>query len=97
MKKTFPLQATGKEDARVRDKIRHELNKYVRRERNKPLPAGFDQWNMECKVGVTEAAANVLPLKEVGNAIDKIAADGGKEVFVEIVAMAAMRTFNRLK
>ncbi len=41
MKKNFPLKAPGKEDARVRDKIRHEINKYVRRERKKTVPEGF--------------------------------------------------------
>ena len=45
MKKTFPLQAPGKDDARVRDKIRHEVNKYVRRSRRKELPEGFAQWD----------------------------------------------------
>jgi len=95
MKKTFPLQAPGKDDARVRDKIRHELNKYVRRERKKKLPEGFEEWNLTCKVGANAAAATELPLKEVGAAIDQVAAGGGTEVYVEIVAVAGHRKFNR--
>ncbi len=96
MKKTFPLQAPGKDDARVRDKIRHEINKYVRRERNKKLPDGFDQWNLDCRVGASDSSAEVLPFKEVGGAIDRVAATGAKQVFVEITAVAAPRTFRRL-
>lgn len=95
MKKTFPLQAAGKDDARVRDKIRHELNKYVRRERKKKLPEGFEEWNLTCKVGASAAAAAALPLKEVGSAIDQVAAAGATEVYVEIVAVAGHRTFTR--
>jgi hypothetical protein len=95
MKKTFPLKAPGKDDARVRDKIRHELNKYVRRERKKPLPEGFDLWNLSCKVGASPESAEALPLKEVGGAIDKVAEAGATEVHVEIVAAAGHRTFNR--
>ncbi len=95
MKKTFSLQAAGKEDARVRDKIRHEINKYVRRERKKAVPEGFDLWNLNCKVGASAESAEALPLKEVGDAIDRVAADGATAVFVEIVAVAGHRTFKR--
>ncbi len=95
MKKTFPLKAPGKDDARVRDKIRHELNKYVRRERMKTLPEGFDLWNLTCKVGASAASAEARPLKEVGGAIDQVALAGAAEVYVEIVAVAGHRTFNR--
>lgn len=95
MKKTFPLKAPGQDDARVRDKIRHEINKYVRRERRKEVPEGFDLWNLACKVGATAAAAETLPLKEVGGAIDAVAQTGATEVYVEVVAAAGHRTFNR--
>src|SRR5882757_6006273 len=95
MKKNFLLKAAGKEDARVRDKIRHEINKYVRREWKKTVPEGFDLWNLNCKVGASAASAEALPLKEVGGAIDKVAAAGAESVFVEIVAVAGHRTFKR--
>ena len=95
MKKTFPLKAAGKDDARVRDKIRHEVNKYVRRERLKKPPEGFDLWNLTCKVGASAEAAEALPLKEVGAAIDAVAQAGATQVYVEIVAVAGHRTFSR--
>ncbi len=95
MKKIFPLKAPGKDDARVRDKIRHELNKYIRRERKKTLPEGFDLWNLDCKVGADATNAETLPPKEVGGAIDRVALAGAAEVYVEIVATAGHRTFAR--
>jgi hypothetical protein len=91
MKKTFPLTAPGKADARVRDKIRHELNKYVRRERQKPLPEGSTLWAFDCKVGRDEANARTLLLNEVGAAIDDLAASGAAEAYVEIVARPSVR------
>jgi hypothetical protein len=95
MKKIFPLKAPGKDDARVRDKIRHEINKYVRRERKKTLPEGFDLWNLNCKVGASAEAAEALPLKEVGGAIDRVALAGAMEVYIEVVVAAGHRTFTR--
>lgn len=95
MKKTFPLKAPGKDDARVRDKIRHEVNKYVRRERQKKPPEGFDLWELTCKVGADPTTAAALPLTAVGNAIEEVAATGAAEVYIEIVAVPTYRKFSR--
>lgn len=89
MKKAFPLQTPGKDDARVRDKIRHEVNKYVRRSRRKAVPEGFAMWEFICKVGPTPEAAEPRLLKEVGGAIDTVAETGAVGVYLEIVAVPA--------
>ena len=91
MKKTFPLQAPGKDDARVRDKIRHEVNKYVRRSRRKEVPEGFAQWDFACKVGASPENAEPRPLKEVATAIDAVAATGAPGVYLEIEAVPGQR------
>ncbi len=91
MKKSFPLQAIGKDDARVRDKVRHEVNKYVRRCRQKPVPEGFAQWEFVCKAGPDAATAESKPLKEIAPAIDAIAAAGATSVYLEIEAVPAQR------
>ncbi len=91
MKKSFPLQAPGKDDARVRDKIRHEVNKYVRRSRRKELPEGFAQWEFACKVGAGESGAEHRALKEVPGAIDTVAEAGAAAVYIEIVALPGQR------
>jgi hypothetical protein len=95
MKKTFPLTAPGKDDARVRDKIRHEVNKYVGRMRRQKPPTGFDFWTFSCRVGASTETAEPKPLKEVGATIDAIAAGGATEVYVEITATAEQRSFSR--
>jgi hypothetical protein len=91
MKKNFPLQAPGKDDARVRDKIRHEVNKYVRRSQRKTPPEGFAMWEFMCRVGVSDANAESKTIKEVGAAIDTVAATGATTVYVEIEAVPAQR------
>lgn len=91
MKKTFPLQAPGKDDARVRDKIRHEVNKYVRRSQRKTPPEGFAIWEFMCKVGVSPDLAESKAIKEVGGAIDQVAQTGAPAVYVEIIAVPAQR------
>lgn len=91
MQKTFRLQAPGKDDARVRDKIRQAVNNYVRRESRRTPPAGCRGWDFVCRVGSSAAAAQPLALKEVGGAIDAAALAGATEVFVEIVAKGSVR------
>lgn len=91
MKKNFPLQAAGKDDARVRDKIRHEVNKYVRRSQRRTPPEGFAQWEFICRVGVSAEGAESKSIKEVGAAIDTVAATGATTVYVEIEAVPAQR------
>ena len=91
MKKTFSLHDPRKADARVLDSIKHEVKKYVKRERLKPLPEGFAVWEFACKVGPTAGAAEAAPLKEVSRAIDAAAATAGDEIYVEVIAVPAQR------
>ncbi|WP_438483029.1 DUF6172 family protein [Oleiharenicola lentus] len=89
MKKAFPLQAVGKDDARVRDKIRHEVNKYVRRSRKREIPEGFGMWEFACKIGPQAEQAESKPLDAIAHEIDAIAETGVKEVYIEIEAVPA--------
>ncbi len=89
MKKTFSLHAPGKADARVLDAIKHEVRKYVKRERRKPLPEGFDGWSFGCKVGASAALAEDVSLKDISHAIDRVAGGSNSEVFLAIVATPA--------
>lgn len=91
MKKTFPLQQPGHDDARVRDKIRHEVNKFLRRARQRPPQEGFRGWDFECRVGPSETQAEPRTLKDVAGAIDEIAARGALHVFLELKPVPARR------
>lgn len=89
MKKTFALKDPAKDDQRVVEAIKHDVRKYAKRERRKPLPEGFDLWELQCRVGPEPALAEGRPFKEVAAAIDAVAAAGGATVYVEILAVAA--------
>jgi hypothetical protein len=91
MKKNFPLKAENRDDARVRDKIRHEVNKYVRRSQRRTPPEGFAQWEFICRVGASAETAESKGIKEVGKAIDQVAEAGAASVYVEIEAVPAQR------
>lgn len=91
MKKNFSLHAPGKADARVVEGIKHDVRKYVQRERRKTLPEGFDQWDFTCKVGADAASATSLELSAVASAIDAVVSTAVDSVYVEIIAVAAHR------
>ena len=91
MKKVFLLTAPGKADARVLESIKHEVRKYVKRERRKPAPADFDQWDFACKVGAAQSMAESQSLRDIGKAIDAVAAAGAESVYLEITAIPARR------
>jgi hypothetical protein len=91
MKKTFPLQSPGKDDARVRDKIRHEVNKALRRARGRPPQEGFRGWDFSCRLGPSESAATPCAVAEIASGIDRVAASGASHVFLEITPVPARR------
>ena len=93
MKKTFPLESPGHAPARVIESIKNEIRKYLKRERRKPLPEGVDFWDFDCRVGA-EGASTVAPavhVKEISEAIDRVAGGEAKAVHVEILAKAGHR------
>jgi Family of unknown function (DUF6172) len=91
MKKTFPLKEPGKVDARVVEAVKFEVRKYLKRERRKKLPEGFDQWDFSCKVGPDQAVAETKSVKEVFLAIDAVAKTEVPLVYVEVIAAAGKR------
>lgn len=91
MKKTFALHLAGKDDQRVLEAVKNDIRKYVKRERRKALPEGVDFWDFDCKVGDLKTEPAVTHLAEVTDAIAAIAAQGGVEAYVEILAKPGRR------
>lgn len=92
MKKIFPLTAPGKADQRVIESVKSDIRKYVKRERRKTLPEGFTQWDFACKTGPNRDSATECKLADVGAGVDAVVNAGGKEVYVEILAVPSHRT-----
>ena len=91
MKKTFPLQVPGNADARVIEAVKFEVRKYLKRERRKTIPEGFDQWDFACKIGPDQVTAETKPVIEIFSAIDAVAKAGSPQVFVEAISSPGKR------
>ena len=91
MKKNFPLQTDGKHPDRVLEAVKHEIRKYFKRERSRPVPADADFWDFDCKVGPSAESATVVRVGGVIEAVDAIAKAGALSVYVEIMSKHGVR------
>jgi hypothetical protein len=86
MKKTYPLTAEGKHPDRVLEAVKHDIRKYFKRERSRPVPAGADFWDFDCRVGLNADAAEAVRVGAVIEAVDATAKSGAASVYVEILS-----------
>jgi len=91
MKKSFGLRDPKHKPERVVESVKHQVRKYIRRERRKPVPEEADFWAFDCKVG-REGPERDVAEKDLGKAIDEAAAEQWEAVYVEIVATAVKRS-----
>ena len=92
MKKTFQLSIEGKNRDRVLDAIKHEIRKYVKRQRRVALPEGADYWDFDCKFGTSEENASGVHFATIIALIDTVAKDGGDAFYLELMAKTGHRT-----
>lgn len=92
MKKTFPLQAEGKNADRLLEATKHEIRQYVKRQRRVPLPEGVDFWDFDCRFGTSEAEATVVHFATITSLIDAVAKEGGDAFYLELLAKEGHRT-----
>jgi hypothetical protein len=91
MRKTFPLEMPGRKRDRVVDSVKHEVRKYVKRERRRQLPEGMDYWDFDCKFGLAAESSEVAHLATLVGRVDAAAKEGAAQVYVEILARPAKR------
>ncbi|MEO7159091.1 MAG: DUF6172 family protein [Polaromonas sp.] len=92
MRKTYLLNLEGKNRDRLLEASKHDIRKYVKRERSRPLPAGVDFWDFDCKFGSNEATAAVVHFATLMGLIDTVAQEGGEQFYVEVVTRHGHRT-----
>ena len=88
MKQTFALTHPRLKPARLVDSIKHDVKKYLKRERNKKLPKGTDYWSFDCRFGATEAESLEIFSSEINKHIDDAVAQGLDSFYLEILARA---------
>lgn len=91
MKKTFQLNVEGKHRDRVLEATKHEIRKYVKRQRRVPLPTGVDYWDFDCKFGTTQADAQAVHFATLTALIDAVAQAGAAAFYLEILAKNGYR------
>lgn len=91
MRKTYPLRPEGKHPDRVLDAVKHDIRKYMKRERRVPLPAGADFWDFDCRLGVNQSVAEVLHPGALIASLDVLAKSGAESCYVELLAKPAQR------
>ena len=92
MRKTFPLTHPKIKLPRLVEAIKHEIKKYIKRERNKQLPEGVDFWDFDCKYGPTAEEATVIHLSEINKCIDNAEEQQLASFYLEILVKPGHRT-----
>ncbi len=93
MKKTFELTHPKIKVARMVESVKHEVKKYLKRERNKTLPEDADYWDFDCKIGKTEQTADVIHVAAINQQIDTLVAEDVTSFYLEVLVKPAVRTF----
>ena len=86
MKKTFALTHPKIKRPRLVEAIKHEVKKYLKRERNKPLPEGVKYWDFDYQYGENELSAAVIHKSEINKYIDQAEEKGLESFYLEILA-----------
>lgn len=91
MKKTYLLATEGKHPDRVLDAVKHDIRKYLKRERRRPLPEDVDFLDFDCRFGLDAESGRTVHLSALIGMVDAAARDGASQVHVEIVAKPGHR------
>ena len=91
MEKTFSLAIEGKNAYRLLEATKHEIRKYIKRERRRALPEGVDFWDFDCKFGSSAETATVAHIAELTPLIDALVKSQGTQFYVEILAKPGHR------
>ncbi|MAD41714.1 MAG: hypothetical protein CL623_04895 [Arcobacter sp.] len=91
MKKTFKLNVENKHPDRQIESIKHEIRKYIKREKNKPRPEGVDFWKFECKFGKNDEEPKVIEFIDITKNIDEASNEKCETLYMEILSVPGKR------
>ncbi len=92
MKKIFKLTDEKKHEDRVLEAVKHEIRKYVKREKKKKLEdAQNTYWDFNCKIGATPESAKTVDFDALIKELDAVKASGATECYVEILAKVVQK------
>jgi hypothetical protein len=91
MRKTFPFEMPNHKPPRVVEAIKAEINKYIKRERRKPLPEGVDFWDFDCRTGRDADSAVPVHVSEITKPVDAASQESWPAIYIEILAKQGHR------
>ena len=91
MKKTFKLSHPKIQLPRLVEAIKHEVKKYIQRERRKTLPPGVDYWDFDCRFGADAASSEVIHVADINKAISRAEEQQLESFYLEILAKPGVR------
>lgn len=91
MKKTFKLSHEKITVPRMFEAFKHEVKKYIKRERRRALPDEADFWDFDCRFGNDEASSKVIHLSEINKLISWAESEQLESFYLEIMAKPALR------
>lgn len=91
MNKTYKLIEEKRTKDRVVEAIKHEIRKYIKREKNKPLKDGVDFWKMECKISKDSDELVFVEFNDLVKTIDTIVLNEATTLNIEILSTEGKR------
>lgn len=91
MKKTFTLTHPKLPIPRVVEGIKHEVRKYIKRERRRELPEKVDFWDFDCKIGSTADSSKAIHVDDISKGIDELVSQEMESFYLEIIAKQGLR------
>jgi len=91
MKKTFIMSHPKIKLPRLVEAIKHEVKKYLKRERRKPLPDGVDYWDFDCRYGADQASSETIHVSTINKYISQAEAEQLESFYLEILAKPGVR------
>lgn len=91
MKKTFKLSHEKLPLPRLVEAIKHEVGKYIKRERRRALPEGADFWDFDCRFGVDQDSSEAIHLSEINKRISWAESEQLESFYLEVMAKARTR------
>lgn len=91
MKKTFKLTHEKIKPERQVDAVKHEIRKYIKRERSKPLDEGVDYLDFDCSFGADKDSSESIHLSAIDESIAGAVAEELQSFYLEIIAKPGYR------
>lgn len=91
MKKTFKLNVENKKPERQIESIKHEIRKYIQREKRKKLPEDMNFWQFDCKFAMNDETPKTIEFTQVTKCIDDAYENKADTLYMEIISKATFR------